>query len=492
MKRKVAYFIIGLILLWVLAVAGFEAAVYYYWIPETYAFLIGENVDFLIEREQEKHIPAMVEDLSEELESQTEAQDKEQEMVEDRQREVCELLIAQESSIDAAFADFLYENYPEVCENICMSMQNQTYDRTLWYEQTGKSLFVLRDEAQGFLESATCMEEHGIYAKSCAKSDVVSLSFAGDISFANDYAPAQNYNQFGIDGAFSEELQDTMKTADIFMLNNEFCYSTGGTPVPKGYNFRANPEKVSRLEEMGVDIVSIANNHAYDYGAEAFMDTIATLNDAHMPYVGGGENLEDAKNHIVYFIANGIKIGYIAACQVERDAPIFTQPATEELPGVVRCFEPDLVVEMIKQAKEQCDFVIVYPHWGTELVTTIQEDQQALAHAFIDAGADVIVGGHPHCLQGVEYYQGIPIFYSMSNFSFSSKSVNSCILNLQISIEGIKQAQYIPCMESGGKTHQCDYMDADYARIVKLLNDVSKNADIDDTGIVTEKEETDG
>lgn len=389
-----------------------------------------------------------------------------------------------EPGIDEDMARWLCEHYTEACNVVAKKMESGDYQAVLWYEETGKSLFVLKDEAAGILESEQSMKEHLIYKKDCAVKDYVSLSFAGDVSFANDYTPAQNYTREGIDGAFSADLQQTMADADVFMLNNEFCYSTGGSPVPKGYNFRAAPERVERLHEMGVDIVSIANNHAFDYGAEAFIDTIDTLNEAGIPYVGGGIDIEDAKNHIVFFIANGMKIGYIAASQVERDEPIFTQPATEDSPGVVRCFEPDLVVEMIKQAKKNCDFVVVYPHWGTELVTTIQEDQQALAYAFIEAGADVIVGGHPHCLQGVEYYMGVPIFYSLSNFSFSSKTVNSAVLNLQVTIEGILQARYIPCLESGGKTHQCDEQDADYTRIIKLLNDVSANAVIDEDGIV--------
>lgn len=391
-------------------------------------------------------------------------------------------------TIDEEFATWLLEHYEEAFTEAVQAIDNDDYTDTLWYTMTGKSLFVLRDEYKGILDSEEAMREHLIYQKDCSSTEFVSLSFAGDVSFADDYAPSQNYTREGISGAFSADLQKTMQEADIFMLNNEFCYSTRGTPLPKGYNFRADPSRVKRLDEMGVDIVSIANNHAYDYGAEGFLDTIATLNEDNMPYVGGGTNLEDAKTHIVYFIANGIKIGYIAASQVERDEPIYTQPATENSPGVVRCYEPELVNEMIAEAKKNCDFVIVYPHWGTELVKEIQSDQQQLAYSFIDAGADAVIGGHPHCLQGVEYYNGTPIFYSLSNFSFSSKVVDSTVLNLEITIDGIRQARYIPCMEQNGRTHQCDEGDDNYNRILELLNSISANAQIDEKGIVSEKE----
>ena len=393
--------------------------------------------------------------------------------------------------IDEAFAAWLYENYQTVCDVVAEHIKNDTYSDKLWYEQTGKSIFVLRDEYNGLLVDEMTMKANGIYQKNSANSEYVSLSFAGDISFANDYAPAQNYTRFGIDGAFSEGLQETMKNADVFMLNNEFCYTTSTTPIGgKTYTFKADPSYADRLHEMGVDIVSIANNHAYDYGEQGFVDTMHTLENANIPYVGGGVNLEDAKNNIVYFIINGIKIGYIAATQVERDLPILTQPATEDSAGVIRCFEPELVVSMVKEAEGNCDFVIVYPHWGTELVKEIQADQQALAYAFIDAGADAIVGGHPHCLQGVEYYDDVPIFYSLSNFSFSSKVVDSCILNLEITMDGIRNARYIPCRESNGITYQCEKGASDYMQIIHTFNAYSANARVDDDGYVKQVQPT--
>ena len=390
--------------------------------------------------------------------------------------------------VEMDFANWLYENYQAISEEIATTIADGTYEDKLWYDKIGKTIHVLRDEYNGLLADEPTMKENSIYQKESASTEFVSLSFAGDISFANDYAPAQNYTRLGIDGAFSKGIQETMKEADIFMLNNEFCYTTSNTAIGgKTYTFKAAPELVERLDEMGVDIVSIANNHAYDYGEQGFIDTMKTLKDANMPYVGGGENIQDARKNIVYFIINGIKIGYIAATQVERDLPILTQPATEDSAGVIRCFEPELVVEMIQEAKKNCDFLIVYPHWGTELVKEMQSDQQALAYAFIDAGADAIVGGHPHCLQGVEYYKDVPIFYSLSNFSFSSKTVDSCILNLEVTIDGIQNARYIPCRESTGMTYQCEKGNGDYTQIIHTLNQYSANALIDEDGYVTQK-----
>ena len=430
----------------------------------------------LMEQQQEQE-RKREEKLQQELQAKVEEENRVQKVKEDI-AEACE-------AIEIDFASWLYENYQETCETIAGTVVDGTYKDKLWHEQIGKSIYVLRDEYNGLLVDDLTMQANGIYQKESASAEYASLSFAGDISFANDYTPAQNYTRLGIDGAFSEGIQETMKAADIFMLNNEFCYTTSTTPIGgKTYTFKAVPEYVSRLEEMGVDIVSIANNHAYDYGEQGFIDTMNTLKDAKIPYVGGGVNLEDAKKNIVYFIINGMKIGYIAATQVERDLPILTQPATENSAGVIRCYEPELVCEMISEAEDNCDFVIVYPHWGTELVKEAQADQQALAYAFIDAGADAIVGGHPHCLQGVEYYKEVPIFYSLSNFSFSSKTVDSCILNLEVTMDGIQKARYIPCRESSGMTYQCDKDASDYNQIINTINTYSVNAKLDEDGNV--------
>ena len=432
----------------------------------------------LLEKQQEQE-RKREEKIQQELQAKVEEENRVQRVKDD---------IAEASEvIEGDFANWLYENYWEVTEVLAEAVANNTYEDKLWYEKTGKSIFVLRDEYSGLLKDETTMSANGIYQRASANTEYISLSFAGDVSFANDYTPAQNYTRLGINGAFSEEIQATMKEADIFMLNNEFCYTTSNTRLGgKTYAFRAAPELVSRLDEMGVDIVSIANNHAYDYGEQGFIDTMNTLKKANIPYVGGGVNLADAKKNIVYFVINGMKIGYIAATQVERNVPIFTQPATENGAGVIRCFESELVCEMVAEAKKNCDFVIVYPHWRTELKKEAQADQQALAYAFIEAGADVVVGGHPHCLQGVEYYKGVPIFYSLSNFSFSSKTVDSCILNLEVTIDGIRNAKYIPCRESGGMTYQCDKGAGEYNQIIQILNTYSVNAHLDEGGNVSQ------
>ena len=175
------------------------------------------------------------------------------------------------------------------------------------------------------------------------------------------------------------------------------------------------------LQQLGADIVSLANNHVYDYGEEALLDTMDTLEQAQIPYVGAGRNLEEAEK-IVYFIANGRKIAIVAATQIERSYS-YTKEATKDSPGVLKTLKPDKFTEVIREAKSNSDIVIVYPHWGTEGNHSYGADQKELAEAFVSAGADVIIGGHTHCLQGVAYIEDVPVLYSLGNFWFNNKTL---------------------------------------------------------------------
>ena len=140
-------------------------------------------------------------------------------------------------------------------------------------------------------------EDNRIYAMPTISADEITLAFAGDVSFAEEYTNMEILRQRGGDirSCFDEFLLKEMQDADILMLNNEFPYTDRGTPTEgKSYTFRAHPESVKHLYDMGVDIVSVANNHVYDYGEVSLLDTLATLETAAMPYVGAGRDIEDA------------------------------------------------------------------------------------------------------------------------------------------------------------------------------------------------------
>lgn len=332
------------------------------------------------------------------------------------------------------------------------------------------------------------MAEHNIYAKETKKDDVVTLSFAGDILLDDEYAIMANLLGRGItiENGISEPLLAKMQDADIMMLNNEFPYTNRGIPTEgKTYTFRADTEAVSYLADMGVDIVSLANNHMYDFGKTGLLDTFDTLKAAEIPYVGAGRNLEEAVKP-VYFIANDMKIAYVSATQIERLDNPDTPGATENTAGVFRCWNPEKLYEVVAEAEANSDFVVVYIHWGTENVAEPDWAQLEQAPKLAEAGADLIIGDHPHCLQGIQYFGEVPVIYSLGNFWFNSRTVDTCLLQVDISVEGIKEVRFVPAIQEDSRVDLA--YDAEKERIISYMESISYGIAIDDEGRVQKKE----
>lgn len=261
----------------------------------------------------------------------------------------------------------------------------------------------------------------------------ITLAFAGDLSLADNYVVMDYYHNEAeedlascIDSAYIKRMND----ADVMWINNEFCYSNQGSPIPgKAYTFCAAPENVSILKELGVDIVGLANNHVYDFGPEAFADTLATLRGAEIAYVGAGADIKEASAP-VYVDVDGYKIAYVTATRAEKN--IKTPEATETSGGVFRCYDNTDYIEKIKEAKANADYVIALPHWGAEHSTILEAAQTDGAKEYIDAGADAVIGAHTHCLQGMDFYNGKPIIYSLGNFWFDDYTLDTMLLELHL------------------------------------------------------------
>ena len=337
----------------------------------------------------------------------------------------------------------------------------------------------------GALEAAASQEQ--IYIKEPHEEGKVTLSFAGDISFAEGYANMGYYHAKGDDitKCIDKDVIARMDGADVMMVNNEFTYSDRGKPLSgKTFTFRAKPETAANLQVLSADIVSLANNHVYDYGETALLDTLDTLEQYKIPYVGAGRNREEAEK-IVYFQVGDRKIAYVSATQVERSY-VYTKEATDTGAGVLRTYDPARFVEVIKRAEETSDFVVVYVHWGTEGVSRFEADQQSLGHQYIDAGADLVIGDHPHCLQGVEYYKGVPIFYSLGNFWFNSKTRDTGLVEAEISSQGQVKLRFVPCLQKGCRTTLVTDQE-ERQRMFRSLQEISANAVIDENGVIREK-----
>ncbi len=377
---------------------------------------------------------------------------------------------------EEAISNAIVEVVPKQEEN---PPQEQYVEEPPPEEPKGKYDDILSDSAY--------MRENNIYAKETAKEKEITIAFGGDILFDPYYSVMARLLQRenGIHDSISEDLMDEMINADIMMINNEFPYSSRGTPTEgKQFTFRAKPEYASILEEMGVDIVSLANNHAYDYGEDAFLDTLDTLAEMEMPYVGAGRNLEEAASP-VYFIAGDIKIAIVSATQIERLDNPDTKGATDETPGVFRCLDPAKLLEVVQEAKENSDFVIVYIHWGTENTAEIDWIQRDQAPKIADAGADLIIGDHPHCLQPIEYVNGIPVVYSLGNFWFNSKELDTCLMKAVIDENGLQSLQFVPALQKGCTTTMLH--DEEKERVLAYMRSISPGVDIDEDGFVTER-----
>lgn len=279
------------------------------------------------------------------------------------------------------------------------------------------------------------------------EEEEIILLFAGDVYFSNYVLNA--YDQAGgIAGVLDEGIREEISQADIFMVNQEFPFTERGTAAEdKQFTFRLPPTRVSMLTEMGVDIVTLANNHILDFGEEGLLDSVAVLDEAGILHVGGGKDLDEAVR-LETIEVKGKTIGFLGTSRVYMD-PSWAAGAGH--PGVFSTYDPTMAVEKIKEAKEQCDYLVVYVHWGVERETTPKDYQRAMGRQYIDAGADLVIGSHPHVLQETEFYAGKPIVYSLGNFVFGSSIPETKLVRVVLTGDEVGVTD-IFCTSSGGYT----------------------------------------
>lgn len=376
---------------------------------------------------------------------------------------------------------------PEVRNHFQLIRETEIAEResAVEEEEQIEEIITVNEKYADVLNDIDYMVENNIYAKDAAVPERVTITFAGDILFDDNYAVTARVVQSGGDITYGidTELIREMKSADIMMLNNEFPYSDRGEPLEdKMFTFRAKPSTVSYLHDLGVDIVSLANNHAYDYGETAFLDTLAILEDAGIVYVGAGRNLQEARRPVSYII-NDIKIAIVSATQIERLDNPDTKGATDSSAGVFRCWNGDNLLETVHEARENNDFVIVYLHWGTENVEELDWAQEKQAVEVAEAGADLIIGDHPHCLQPIDIVKGVPVVYSLGNFWFNSKTLDTGMIKVTVDENGLQSCQFIPCLQSGCRTVLLQ--GEEKQRVIDYMQGLSGGVHIDGDGYIT-------
>lgn len=318
----------------------------------------------------------------------------------------------------------------------------------------------------------------------------INLSFLGDVmtdSYIGDYV-----DSYGVDYPF-EQVGDILKADDITIANFESSISLRGeTHKPEGFGFRSKPYTLEGLVNNGIDTVALANNHVLDFGELAFSDTIDSLKQYGIRYVGAGENVNQAEKPLIIKQDN-YTIGVVAYNSI---IPWEMWKASEEGVGTSWFTKDynDKIIENIENTKKDCDLVFVILHWGIEYSEKPSQWQKELAHRMIDAGADGVIGHHPHVLQGIEIYNEKPILYSIGNFVFLKKDEDAGrtgIFQLKYNGESFIEGLYHPVYLKYCKANLLP-TDSEMGKgYIKYLADLSQdfNATVLEDGKIINQEE---
>lgn len=257
-----------------------------------------------------------------------------------------------------------------------------------------------------------------------------------------------------------------LREADVAIGNLECNIGLTGAPIRKAFNFRAPPVAANALVEAGIDVVSIANNHAMDFGAESLGETIEHLDRNKIVHAGGGLNEADAHRPGLFEV-RGHKLAFLAYVKVPVEGMVGFDTnawtAKGDVPGLAWA-DPARIAADVAAAKATADHVIVMMHSGFEGDSRPNIWQTMAAEAAIDAGAVLVVGAHPHVLQGARRYKKGFIAYSLGNFVFDRTDIVSAILKVTIDASGVKDVAWVPVILRGGFPQLTDDQTGTYVK----------------------------
>lgn len=299
-------------------------------------------------------------------------------------------------------------------------------------------------------------------AEALAPLPTIRLAAVGDINF--DRSPAYIMQTTGDLSYPLSLVKPVFDQADYTIANLETALGDVGEPAAKRYPFRSPPESAQALALGSVDLVTLANNHAQDYGPEALLQGIDLLHAAGVATVGGGANEAAAYAPHVADI-NGLRVAFLGYVHVpiEASTNFDTQSwtATADAPGLAWA-DPARVSADVAAIRPDVDLVVVILHSGYEYIEEPSEEQVAAAHAAIDAGADLVVGHHAHILQGIHRYHGGVIAYGLGNFLFNIDGPpETAILNVWLDRDGVRQLELLPAIiQEHGQPRRADFAEA--------------------------------
>ena len=254
-----------------------------------------------------------------------------------------------------------------------------------------------------------------------------------------------------LDGAAPDawtSVAPVLRKADLAVANLECSVSERGiAAVAKEFTFRGSPSALPGVAAAGIDAVTVANNHAVDFGHDAFLDTLAAARKAHIRVAGGGKDLAAARRPAM-LTAGGLRVALLGYSDVRP----YGFDAGAGVPGTAPAF-PELIAADVRAARKRADAVVVYFHWGEELMTLPTVRQRELAATSFGAGADVVLGAHPHVLQPIERPGSRKLVsWSLGNFVFAAHSpgtTSSGILLVGLGSDGVRGARLRPARIDG-------------------------------------------
>jgi poly-gamma-glutamate capsule biosynthesis protein CapA/YwtB (metallophosphatase superfamily) len=289
-----------------------------------------------------------------------------------------------------------------------------------------------------------------------APADVLTMSAVGDLMLARRVGRA-----IAADGDFGGPLRPTSRwlaAADVTVGNLESSLSRLGRPRQGSDSFGADPRILRGLTAAGFDVLSLANNHVGDYGTRSLIETVKRIRGAKIVTVGAGANTPQAWRPAI-IERDGVRFGFLAFNAIGE-----SPPARRSEPGVVQLrMQPrlgklsagdlDAMRDAIQQLRPEVDVLTVLPHWGQQYTSEPVADQRTVARALVNAGADLVIGSHPHWVQGAEIYHGKLIAYSLGNYvfdmDFSRQTQEGVILEVVLWAGQMKAARFVPVKIGG-------------------------------------------
>lgn len=313
------------------------------------------------------------------------------------------------------------------------------------------------------------------------KEDELLIHFAGDTMFSGRVAEKLQIEGFEYPFVHIHEF---LQNDDLSVLNLESPITTGGISAEdKQYVFESSPDITPYMAKAGIDVVNLANNHILDKGTDGLLDTFSHLDNHGIAYIGAGKNKKTAYSP-VYIERKGVKIALLGFSRV---LPKMDWAAGRFSAGVAEMYNPKLAIEAVEEARKEADLVFVMTHWGKERVTKLEKHQTELAHALVDAGADLVIGSHPHVLQGIEHYKGKWIAYSLGNFIFTKSTTvetwETAMLEVKATKEGNMSLKLIPYATQIGQPVPMELEQA--RKLYERVSGLSTGVVVSDTGVVT-------